>query len=67
MVIHVKWTAALFNGQNDIKELLLGIRECNRKGYGKIKCMQLDWLIKALKDTVTEYMGDTLDEEKLDN
>lgn len=29
--------------------------------------MQLDWLIKALKDTVTEYMGDTLDEEKLDN
>lgn len=45
----------------------MGIRECNRKGYGKIKCMQLDWLIKALKDTVTEYMGDTLDEEKLDN
>ena len=53
--------------KKEVKELLLGIRECNRKGYGKIKCMQLDWLIKALKDTVTEYMGDTLDEEKLDN
>ena len=29
--------------------------------------MQLDWLINALKNTVAEYMGGTLEEEKLDN
>lgn len=53
--------------KKEVKELLLGIIECNRDGYGKIKCMQLDWLIKALKNTVTEYMDDTLEEETLDN
>ena len=47
--------------------MLSGIKGCNRDGYGKIKCMQLDWLIEALQNTVTEYMGGALEEEKLDN
>lgn len=53
--------------KKEVKELLSGVKGCNREGYGKIKCMQLDWLIEALQNTVTEYMGDTLEEEKLDN
>lgn len=53
--------------KKEVKELLSGIKGCNRDGYGKIKCMQLDWLIEALQNTVTEYMGGALEEEKLDN
>lgn len=45
--------------------MLSGIIGCNRDGYGKIKCMQLDWLIDALQNTVTEYKGDIQEEENL--
>lgn len=48
--------------KEDVKKLLTEIKKCNRNGYGKIKCMQLDWLIEALQNTITEYMGDTVEE-----
>ena len=48
--------------KEDVKKLLTEIKKCNRYGYGKIKCMQLDWLIEALQNTITEYMGDTVEE-----
>lgn len=42
--------------REDVEKLLQGIMDSERDGYDRIKCMQLDWLINALKKILMEYM-----------
>lgn len=42
--------------RGEVEKLLQGIVDSNRDDYDRIKCMQLDWLIDALKKILSEYM-----------
>lgn len=67
-VYDVNYTHGILDCEKkDVKKLLVGIKACDRNGYGKTKCMQLDWLIEALQNTITEYMGDTMEDENPNN